>query len=609
MTSNTQPPLKVFLFCIFLTLGLSCSKDSDLLSDYVLADADSSLENRRFVVDDTYYYLAHNESIILDVLSNDQYDDQEEVTITETSSPSNGIVEINPDETLTYTPNSDAGIEDTFTYTTEVVNPDQSITAEEGTVTVVPNNVNRSGTIVLDELHAFPSAFGAGKDLTGGRGGTYYEVTNLNNSGPGSFREALNQGNGTIIIIKVEGIVNLTSDISGSAPDNITIWGQFAPGNGLTLSNRRITFEGASNWITRHMTFQNKNNSGCPDPKAGGPNCRSGVAWRDMTQSGGLGVYIDHVSTRWGLDQTIDVGHGQSTNRSTMAYNFLGQGHEDHNTGGFAGGIGDFTYARNAIVSISHRFAIHSGGNIENYNNYIVNYGSRIANGRASTQIDYFKNYVEKGNAGRPSQSAVNKMEGDGISGFRTYTADNYVEHIDENPSGLQRNLWQNRNGPEGPNFTAIDEYHYVSSRLNNFGEPADGEWDWSQVKANALANAGHNRGINADGSPGYFRDDVDTDFATRANNGTTRSTRLTAAQMYNSTFTGTSLYADTDGDHMPDWFENQHPHLNPNEDDKNLKHVEWNFGNYNVVNNAGYTNLEICAEFYAGGFETMLLE
>ena len=73
------------------------------------------------------------------------------------------------------------------------------------------------------------------------------------------------------------------------------------------------------------------------------------------------------------------------------------------------------------------------------------------------------------------------------------------------------------------------------------------------------------------------------------------------------STFTNTDMYADSDGDHMPDWFENQHPHLDPDVPDYEETHVDWDFGGYTVVNNAGYTNLEICAEFYAGGFETMI--
>ena len=637
MKLNTSNPLGVLcLFFSIITL-FSCSKDSDLMADYVALDREiligkyvksdsylisiiSNTEEDNYeiainsgseatIVNDTYQ-ISSSASIVLDVLANDTFKNIENVSIIETSQPNSGSVVINSDNTLTYTPETTESIVDTFIYTAQVVNEDQSVTTEDGTVIVeVTNSANKNGTIELNTLKAFPSAFGAGQNLTGGRDGSYYAVTNLNNSGAGSFREALNQGSNTIIIIQVEGLVNLTSPISGSSPDNITIWGQMAPGKGLTLSNERITFEGSNNWIVRHMTFQNRNPA-CSDPKAGGADCRSAVAWRSMTQVGGLGHYIDHVSARWGMDQTVDIGHGQPSNESTMAYCFLGQGTASHNTGGFVGGFGKATYARNALVSLSHRFAIHSGGSIESYNNYIVNYGSRLANARASTQIDYFHNYVERGNANGPSQNAVNKLEGSGVSGMRTYTANNYVEHIDESPNGLQTNLWQNRNNSEGPNFTGIDSYHYVSGRLNDFGAPPDGVWDatnGTEVKIKALANAGHNRGINTNGTPGFFRDDVDEDFATRATNGTTRSTRLTDAQFFNSSFAGTAMYADTDGDYMPDWFENQHPHLNPNEDDKNEKHVDWNFGEYNVLNNAGYTNLEMCAEFYAGGFETMI--
>lgn len=456
--------------------------------------------------------------------------------------------------------------------------------------------------ITLSTKRAFPGAFGAGKDLTGGRGGSYYAVTNSNDSGSGSFREALNQGNDTIIIIQTEGIVDLQSAISGSAPHNITVWGQFAPGYGLTLTNERVTFESASNHIFRFMTFQNRNPA-CTDPVAGGADCRSAVAWREMNDVGGLGVYVDHCSARYGMDQTLDIGHGQPTQYSTMANNFLGQATASHNTAGFAGGDGRMTYARNAFVSLSHRFAIHAGGDIENYNNYIVNYNSRIANARASTQIDYFHNYIERGNANSPSSTATNKLEGSGTSGMRTYTADNYHENLDLTPSGLQTNLWQNRNNDEGANDAAISSFHYVSSRLHDFGEPRDGIWNWSNVKTNALLNAGNNRGINADGSPGYFRDDIDTDFATRATNGTTRSTRLTDAQFVDSSLTGTAMYSETSGDFIPDWFKNQHSHLTVGVNQRDGVHTNWDFGTFTVTNDAGYTNLEMAAAFYANDF------
>lgn len=148
----------------------------------------------------------------------------------------------------------------------------------------------------------------------------------------------------------------------------------------------------------------------------------------------------------------------------------------------------------------------------------------------------------------------------------------------------------------------------HTASQQHRFNPPADGYWDVMDVPAKVRASVGHNRGISSDGSPGFFRDDLDSDYINRIITGTTHSQYRGRDEWTNSGFTRTSMYKDSDGDHMPDWFENQHVHLNPNDSsDMNKKHVDWNFGEYQVKNNAGYTNLEICAEFYAGGFETMI--
>src|SRR5690606_17214434 len=79
------------------------------------------------------------------------------------------------------------------------------------------------------ELLAFPCAEGYGKVVVGGRGGSVYEVTNLNSSGPGSFGDALSAGNRTIVF-RVAGTIEGNFTI---AKDNITIAGQSAPGDGI----------------------------------------------------------------------------------------------------------------------------------------------------------------------------------------------------------------------------------------------------------------------------------------------------------------------------------------------------------------------------------------
>src|SRR5262245_34338923 len=88
-------------------------------------------------------------------------------------------------------------------------------------------------------LPSFPGAEGFGASTPGGRGGTVYEVTNLDDSGPGSFRDALSQGN-RIVVFRVSGTIDLKSPLRLRVP-NITIAGQTAPGDGICL--RGYTFE------------------------------------------------------------------------------------------------------------------------------------------------------------------------------------------------------------------------------------------------------------------------------------------------------------------------------------------------------------------------------
>ena len=159
MNLNTLPPLKLLLLCFVVIFQFSCSKDSDLLTDYVISDTSVSKGIANLVVDDTYQ-VSLSGSIILDVLANDTFENGAEVVISETSTPANGTVAINNDETLTYTPNAEileqvsnttntaAGeVIDTFTYTAEVVNGDGSATTEEASVviTTVDNAAKQEG--------------------------------------------------------------------------------------------------------------------------------------------------------------------------------------------------------------------------------------------------------------------------------------------------------------------------------------------------------------------------------------------------------------------------------------------------------------------------------
>src|ERR1035438_5689491 len=106
--------------------------------------------------------------------------------------------------------------------------------------------------VALPPPLAFPGALGYGRNATGGRGGSVYHVTTLADSGPGSFRDAVSQGNRTIIF-DVGGYINLNSAVIANS--GLTIAGQTAPGGGIGVMNNEVSFYGRNNIICRFFRF------------------------------------------------------------------------------------------------------------------------------------------------------------------------------------------------------------------------------------------------------------------------------------------------------------------------------------------------------------------
>ena len=94
--------------------------------------------------------------------------------------------------------------------------------------------------ILHSQQLSFPTAKGAGAYALGGRGGSVVHVTNLNDSGPGSFRDAL--GDNRTIVFDVSGVINLTNPID-TIVNNITIAGQTSPGEGVTFIGETVVLK------------------------------------------------------------------------------------------------------------------------------------------------------------------------------------------------------------------------------------------------------------------------------------------------------------------------------------------------------------------------------
>jgi hypothetical protein len=142
------------------------------------------------------------------------------------------------------------------------------------------------------KIPSFPGAWGGGMYSFGGRGGKVFVVTNLSDSGPGSFREACEAGGPRIVVFNVAGIIKLKERIRVRAP-YITIAGSTAPGDGVCIAGDTVELE-THDVIIRHMRF------------------RRGETWvGDRNDSFGGNptgnIMIDHVSASWGLDECMSM--------------------------------------------------------------------------------------------------------------------------------------------------------------------------------------------------------------------------------------------------------------------------------------------------------------
>lgn len=189
----------------------------------------------------------------------------------------------------------------------------------------------------MAQAPAFPGAEGHGRYVTGGRGGKIVHVTNLNDSGTGSFREAVKSGN-KIIVFDVAGVIALKSDLKFA--DNITILGQTAPSPGITL--RYYTVQPGSNNIIRFLRIRRGQEKDINDG--------ADASW----QRNKTGIIYDHCSLSWSIDE---VASFYDNNNFTMqwcsvAESLTNPGHSKgaHGYGGIWGG---------KLASFHHNFVAH----------------------------------------------------------------------------------------------------------------------------------------------------------------------------------------------------------------------------------------------------------
>lgn len=199
---------------------------------------------------------------------------------------------------------------------------------------------------------AFPGAEGFGKYAVGGRNGSVYHVTNLNDSGAGSLRDAVSQPN-RIVVFDVAGVIKLESRLVFK--NNLYVAGQTAPGEGITVYGNGVSFSGASNTIVRYLRFR---------MGVGGDSGKdaAGVA-------NGTNMIFDHLSVSWGRDETFSIssdGKGD-LGSITIQNSIMSQGLLTHSAGGLMQ-ADNITLYRNLYADNSTR-----NNKIKGKNQYVNN--------------------------------------------------------------------------------------------------------------------------------------------------------------------------------------------------------------------------------------------
>lgn len=240
---------------------------------------------------------------------------------------------------------------------------------------------------------AFPGAEGYGKWTVGGRGGRVLTVTNLNDSGEGSFRDAVEQTGARIVVFAVDGTIELKSPLRINN-DSITIAGQSAPGDGICLKDYPLVVN-ASNVIIRYIRVRVGDRYRLDSDGVGGG------------RYGQKNVILDHLSVSWSIDECLSIYKTENlTVQWCLVAHSLNTSVHTKGSHGFGGIWGGYkaTFHHNLLAnhaSRNPRFSSVDGTKWVDYrNNVVYNWGFKTAYGGGHhAEINMVNNYYKPGPA------------------------------------------------------------------------------------------------------------------------------------------------------------------------------------------------------------------
>ncbi len=350
-------------------------------------------------------------------------------------------------------------------------------------------------------ISSFPGAEGFGANSLGGRGGQVIKVTNLNDSGPGSFREAVDASGPRIVVFEVSGIINLQSELNILSP-YLTIAGQTSPG-GILITGRRTKFYG-EHTIVQHLRFRVGSHNVVDAEKHDAVNIYGPGNTGDHY---GHDMIFDHCSFSWGIDETFSTAYNPQNITIQWCVVSEGLSHAghpkgEHSKGFFIWGVG----SPDTKVSLHHNYIAHNtargpeinGDNgttfLDAVNNVVYNWGDgRSMSSGGDVLVNWQHNYARKG-----ASSIDYSFEARHSPISTTITPIIYLEG----------NIGSNRLSQSDPQWSI--GYSWTNELLNEGYRRSD-PWPAPPVTKAVMSDDVANCILSAVGATAPVRDSVDT--------------------------------------------------------------------------------------------------
>lgn len=423
------------------------------------------------------------------------------------------------------------------------------------------------------EIAAFPGAEGGGALSKGGRGGRVIEVTNLNDSGPGSFRAAVEADGPRTVVFKVSGIINITGKPPVISKPFLTIAGQTAPRGGVTLKGQELRVE-THDVVVRFLAIR-------PGVTSRGYQSGDGIGG----QSSCVNDIFDHCSISWTNDENIQIWTGKGpSHHITFSWILNAEGLTyDHPSCGMIIGtdadpsvIHDISIHHNLFMNFNNRMPLVSCLNSEIINNIMYNWDWNATMLNGGIKADIIGNKYKWGPAGKIIEmicSSAQAGKGDwGVPG---------------NPSlYLSGNIGPHQSNPNGNQWVMIggDANRSRSERTNPMPRGAFpvSIHPVASVEDLLVKDVGSCRRLDENGNWIYDRDSVDTRLVNEYKSGKGIIPKLPESVGGYPKIPSGKGYTDTDHDGMPDAWEKARG-LNPSDPSDGSTDK----------NGDGYTNLE----------------